>query len=735
MSYTIEIICFHITFGMTLREIIKSISKKLLFLMLGIIVAGMVVYFIWQHNKYRIVNNKIADTVARQTDSLYIITYDSLQFDEVAGRAYLRNIHIKPDTNIIKKTKLEDLPYVLLDITISSIKVTGVQTDKALIGKQMVGDSVVIDNPDVLVYFLKPLQKHTNINAEATKIYEDILGNLKRIQVNHVFISNIRASGVGYFDKEKDFTLGSSNIHLTDVLIDSASNYDTSRTLFRKQAILNIASFISYNNNRPELRVRNVNYSGKGKALTIGGITVNRFESDNGDSIKLLHATNFNLIGLNTNEIVKNKNIVIDSIDCSSITLYEPPVEKIKAGGNKKHLRADTAGFRHVYSVDMKHLGFPKVNFVTAEKSNYKLGNISIKINEVKADEIMQLQEHPIDYTKEAEISCEKISLYSKDGFYNYVVNNATLNSLQKQLDIGSVAVKPLLGEKAFANKAHFQKDRYDLLLKGIALKNIDMKNLLDKKIFASNLTVANTSVKIYRDLTKPLGSKSRVGNYPPQMLKRFDVPVNISSAFLPNVFIQYTEHEKISDSSGVVNFENSNLHIANITNIDSAIHKNNITTVSFNSSLLGEIPVKGQFIFYLTGNGGNFAVNGHISGFDALSLNKVAVPMALMRLNTGTITGIDFNFRGNDSSAKGDFVMKYDNLKVDVLKIDKGSKEIKKKGLTSLLANVIVKNSNPDNGNLREKDPVYHRDIHKSFFNLVWKTIFTGMKETLGLP
>jgi hypothetical protein len=719
---------------MSLKEIIRSISKKVLFIMLGIIVAAIVLYFIWQQNKYSIVNNKIDDTIAQQTDSLYVITYDSLHFDEVAGQAYLKNIHIKPDTNIIKKTKLEDLPYILLDITISSIEVTGVQTDKALIGEQMIGDSVVINNPDVLVYFLKPLQKQTNINAEATKIYENILGNLKRIQVGDVFINNIQGSGINYFDKEKDYTLGTRNIQLDDVLIDSASNYDTSRTLFCKQAILNIASFISYNNNRPELRVSNVNYSGKGKALTIGGIIVNRFETDNGDSVKLLRATGLSLIGLNTNEVVKNKNIAVDSIDCSSITFYEPPIKKSKAGGKKNPARTDTTGFRHVYSADMKHLGFPKVNFVAAEKSNYKLGNISIKINEVKADEIMELQDHPIDYTKEAQISCDKISLNSEDGFYHYVANNITLNSLQKQLDIGSIAVKPLLSEKTFANRNHFQKDRYDLLLRTITLKNIDMKNLLDKKIFASNLTVANTSIKIYRDLTKPLSSKSKVGNYPSQMLKKLNVPVNISNATLSNVFIQYTEHEKISDSSGVVTFENSNLHIDNITNVDSAIYKNNATTVAFNSSILGEIPVKGQFIFYLTGNGGNFAVNGHISGFDALALNKVAVPMALMRVNTGTINGIDFNFKGNDSGAHGDFVMKYENLKVDVLKEDKDSREIKKKGLTSLLANVMVKNNNPGNGDLREKDPSFHRDIHKSFFNLIWKTIFTGMKETVGL-
>ena len=720
---------------MSVREMIKSVSRKVLFIILGIVVAGVALYFIWQNNKYRIARNKLADTVTEQTDSLYIIKYDSLHFDEVTGEAYLKNVHIQPDTAVIKRTKLDDLPYILLDITIRAIKVTGVKTDKALLGEEMIGDSVVIDHPDLLVYLLKPLQKQTNINTEATNIYKEILGNLRRIQVGHVFINDIQASGVGYFDKEKDFDLADGNIQLTDILIDSSSNYDTTRTLFCKQAILDVASFLSYNNNRPEVRVNDIKYSGNGQLLSFGGILINRFESENGDSSRLLHASDLKLKGLNTNEIVKNKNIAVGSITCPSITLYQPPVENLKLTASHKRKTSDTSGFRHVYSIDMNHLDFPKVDFIPAQKSNYHLGNISIKINEVKADEIMKLQTHPIDYSKEAEISCDKISLNSDDGFYNYSIYNSSINTLRKELRISSVVVKPFLAPHAFANKAHFQKDRFDVVLKGISLKNINMQNVIDKKIFASDLIINSASAKIYRDITKPLRDKSRVGNYPSQMLKRLDIPVNIAHASISNAFIQYTEHEKISDSSGVVTFTNTHLNISNITNMDDAIKKNNATTVSFQSDALGKIPIKGRFIFYLTGNGGRFQANGHVSGFDAQVMNKISIPMALIRLNTGKINSVDFDFNGTDHQANGDFVMKYEGLKVDVLKRDKDTKEVKKKGVTSLLANVLVRNNNPDNGELRKKNPKYERDIHKSFFNLVWKTIFTGMKETLGLP
>ena len=78
---------------------------------------------------------------------------------------------------------------------------------------------------------------------------------------------------------------------------------------------------------------------------------------------------------------------------------------------------------------------------------------------------------------------------------------------------------------------------------------------------------------------------------------------------------------------------------------------------------------------------------------------------------------------------------MKYSDLKVDVLKRGKKSNDVKKKGLKSLVANIIVKNNNPGNGALREVNPHYDRNVQKSFFNLVWKTIFTGMKKTVGMP
>lgn len=709
--------------------------KRILFVVIAVLLLGGIAYFTWQYYKYKIVRNSVATTVAEQTDSLYAIKYDSLSFDEVSGNASIKNIHIIPDTNRLKKMSVESMPDFLLDVTIKSLVVTGVKTAKALQGDKMEGDSVIIDDPKIILYSIKPLQKATKIQNEADIVYREILGKLDLIKVGFVFVNNVNIKGVDFFSKDKNFDFNNGKLLLEDVLIDSTHNLDTNRILFCKQAAFTVDSFISYDHNRRELIVKKIHFLGKQRQLLFDQISVNRFQNDHSNGIRLLDAQKLTLNGVNTNEVVKNKNIVVDTILCNDIIIYELPVENLKTVKVKPVKDADSTGFMNVYGVYMKHLHFPKVTFVPFAKSNYSLGNIAIIVNEVRTDQVRKLEMHPMNFTKEAEVTLDRFSLKSKDGLYDYRFKNIWINSLQKELKINSLNVVPFASERQFASKFSHQKDRYDVKVSGILLKNIDMNSLLDKRLEASEIVINSSSAKIYRDLHKPLEKTSNVGNYLSQLLQKFEQPVNISKATVNNAFIEYRENEILSDDIGVINFSNSKFNISNITNISSAIQKNNEMNISFDTKVLGSIPLQGNFKFILNSNNGNFVVNGHTPGFDLVKLNSVSVPMALIKINSGKINSIDFHFTGNNTGAKGKFIMKYENLKVDVLKRDKNTNAVKKRGLASLAANLVVENKNPGSSGLRTMNPEFERNIYKSFFNLVWKTIFTGMKETVGIP
>ena len=710
-------------------------SKKLLFIALILLLLVASGYFIWEKYKYKIIKSTVESTVSEQTDSLYSIKYDSLDFDQTRGYAYLKNVRITADTNRLKRLPVENLPDLVLNATIKSVTVTGVKTADAIRGNKIQGDSVIITDPDITLFSLKPLQRNTIFQNEAKTVYQQILGKLDFIKVGFVFINNLNATSIDFYSKEKKFDLINGKILLEDVLIDSAHNLDTNRILFCKQAAFTVDSFFSYNHNRRELTVKKVHFMGKQKQLLFDQISINRFADDHSEGIRLLDAKKLTLNGVNTNEIVKNKNLAVDTILCNEIILYELPVENLKVSTNKITRSADSTGFMNVYGVYMKHLDFPKVTFIPFAKSNYSLGNIAIKINEVKASQLADLQMHPMDFTKEAQVSLASFSTSSRDGSYHFYFKNMSLNSLTKELNIGSFNANPFASEEIFSNKFHFQRDRFDITFTGISLKNIDMNRLLDKQLIASDLLINNANAKIYRDLHKPLEKKSRVGNYLSQLLLKINQPLNISKASISNAFIQYRENETLSDSIGVVTFLNSKINISNITNIPAAIQKNNELNISFDTKVLSEIPLTGNFKFKMSSNNGDFTANGHVGGFDALLLNKVSIPMALIKLNSGQINSIDFHFTGNNTSSGGSFIMKYNDLKLDVLKRDKNTNKVKKRGMVSLAANLLVQNNNPGSSGLRNVNPKYDRNIYKSFFNLLWKTIFTGMKETVGIP
>ncbi len=710
-------------------------SRKFIIIYVVFLLLIGVGFFLWQKYKYPFVDSEITSAVAKQTDKLYSISYDSLYFDEVLGDAFLKNIRITPDTARLKTMTYDEIPSVVLEVKINSIRVNGVKTLSALSGENLIGDSLVIDQPEVILYTLKPFNKQTKIEKEATSIYEDILGKLNFIKARYVFINEVNVLSKDFYTKNKNFALFNAKIKIEDLLIDSTHNEASDRVLFSKQAAFVADSFVTYNNERKDLLVKDINFSGMHRSLLFKEIELNRFDDDSSGGFILLKAKMLSLSGINSNEVVKKKNIILDTISCEDIEFFQPPKINIDVASAKNKPTNDSTGFMNVYSINLKHIGFPKVHFIPARKSSVVLGNISIKINDVQADKIGKLRKKPLEYSKEVAIGLSSMDLKSNDNHFDFSLRGLEVNSLRKSFRINSFQIIPYKGEKAFAAAEKFQADRYDLTMKNLVFSNIVMNDVLDRKLIASNLDIGSTNAKIYRDLTKPLEKKSKVGNYPSQLLGKLDMNINIKKMTLNNAEIEYKERQENTDSTGIIAFSNSTITISNVTNLPEAIRENNELNIAFQSNILKQIPIKGNFIFILNNKEGNFRANGHTGEFNADILNKVTIPMALIKIKSGQITSLDFNFKGNDKSAKGMVAMKYNGLKVDILKRDKNTNDIKKRGLVSLMANVIVKNDNPINGTLREVNPTYERNDYKSFFNLVWKTLFTGIKETVGMP
>lgn len=366
-----------------------------------------------------------------------------------------------------------------------------------------------------------------------------------------------------------------------------------------------------------------------------------------------------------------------------------------------------------------------------------KAEDISCLLSRVLIDSNAIKDTSTILFARNLDMACKELVLPSRNRRYAIRLSELRFVSLENSMNIGRVKIEPQLSESDFVNSVPTQKDRYDFTLEDVRLVHLKRSGLWHKEILADSLVVGKSAFKIYRDLTRPADSTSKVGKYPQQQLMRMPIPINIPYVSFSNAFIEYKERGAKSENAGKLQFYHARAVITNVTNMRSAIARNNACVVNFRADLLGRIPSRAKLVLFLGDRRGRFTAEGNIGATEVEWLNPLTQPMGMAQLEKGHIHNLSFNFKGTDSSSEGRVLLLYNDLKISLLKKNRDEDDkYDKKKIASLMANFFVKNSNPSKGGgePRVAQVRFVRITNKSFFNLIWKSIFTGIKESVGM-
>ena len=211
---------------------------------------------------------------------------------------------------------------------------------------------------------------------------------------------------------------------------------------------------------------------------------------------------------------------------------------------------------------------------------------------------------------------------------------------------------------------------------------------------------------------------------------------LSLQKVTIAHAFIEYKEKNPKSDFSGKVQFVNAHAVIENVTNDPERIKKDNHCVINFRSRFLDLAAMHARVDMILNNPQGRFVFTGGLDeGFDAQQLNKLIEPMGLAKIEKGYVHHLDFNFTGHNHGSDGKLTLLYDDLKLTLLKKDEEENTLQKKTLASFVANIVIKNSNPSGKKpVRIEQVHYERIATRSFFNLMWKSVFTGIKQTAGM-
>lgn len=284
------------------------------------LLAAAILY--WQLNKKGIIRGKLKSAIEEKSQGLYKIQYDNLDLDEVSGFLSVTNFSLKYDSILYQQMlKKNEAPPILFNIQIPKITINGVKTPRALIDKEISGNTLSIQQPTIeVIYTLAGKDSARNIPTK--EVYEQILGGLNQIALDSVLLSNAVIK-TKYLGKEKSgVEIDNATIRLTDVRIDSIANEDKTRLLFSKtiEASFDKLTWLS-DNKLYKFSIDNFQLSSVQNYLSVGAFSIspqleeNAFvhalptQDDRFDGeTKNISIKNINFLSL------LNENIIADSI-------------------------------------------------------------------------------------------------------------------------------------------------------------------------------------------------------------------------------------------------------------------------------------------------------------------------------------------------------------------------------------------------------------------------------------
>jgi hypothetical protein len=444
--------------------------------------------------------------------------------------------------------------------------------------------------------------------------------------------------------------------------------------------------------------------------------------------------------GIGPDDLLQKKNISLDKFIIDS-----PVVEFIHQKRPYNYKEPDSLNIygriqKTIEHFSIRDLVIQKTNFTYINRSRKnlvtKFGDLSFHLKNILIDSSTRFDERRFLYAEDAFVFMKDYRINTADNLYSFHFDSAELNASSRQMNISGLSLKPVGNKNEFSKKLATYKDRYDITIAQASVQNIGWYHLLAGENFtATHAELSDGEIEVFADRTLPPGSKSKVGNYPHQLLMKLNMPVNLPTIDLKEIRLSYKELNAKSKKVGELLFNHIKGTFSNVTNDKDFFQQNRFLTFNATASFMDVAPLHAVFKFNLPQtNEGIFSLDAEIDSLDGKKLAATTSALGLFEINSGYINKLSTHLNGNNFKASGTLELLYDDLKITALKPDENSGALKKRGLISFLANnLVLKKSNTvndDNNDIKQVN--YGRDQYKSFFNLIWKTMLDGIKKTV---
>lgn len=320
----------------------------------------------------------------------------------------------------------------------------------------------------------------------------------------------------------------------------------------------------------------------------------------------------------------------------------------------------------------------------------------------------------------------DKIRFNRQGNLYRATIERLHLDTKQEMLTLDSALLIPNYGKYEFAHHVGEQISRVNLSIPHLIMKGVRFDKLSDSAFVVSKVEINLYELFVFKDRRVPFRRKHNVP-LPMESFLKFPWLVKVDTILIKNSLIRVEEFPEKGNASGTVTFRSIN---AAFTGINNRIQGKDPHHAYLNATglLMGRGLIKAQLSFPLDGSP-IYQASGSLSEMPFAELDPILTPMAHLRIKSGRLNKLTFNFQYTEWVSNGHIDLDYENLHIISLNSDNHSvNEVR-----TFLINAIVKNNKHQTWSPYKRAGTIQieRDRKRYIFNVWCRSILDGLKSS----
>lgn len=296
-------------------------------------------------------------------------------------------------------------------------------------------------------------------------------------------------------------------------------------------------------------------------------------------------------------------------------------------------------------------------------------------------------------------------------------------------LTLDTFSYRPAVSRDSFLLSKKYQSDYIQAGSGPVRIGPVDLSALLnDSSLVLGKSDFKNAFFTDYKDKQLPF-NPGIIKPLPVGLLKKIPFRVRVDTILFQNSSVIYTERNDKTGKTGVIPVTNMSVVLKNARNFDfTASDSLEIwATGNILDSMGTRLGVKQSY----TDSAGGFTMTLRMKPGDLKVLNSALIPLSSIKVVSGHVDSLELRAVGREYLALGEMKMRYDDLRIQVLKDGtEGKKSFRTRMLTFLANNLVIRSKNRS----RTGDVFFIRHRDRSAIHYLIQITFSGVASSTGI-